>query len=179
MATTEDTTYNYFYWYIDNLFKRCQHDIIYQAQNIRDGHGNSLIDRYVMTNKEENIFMKLLKSSAGEVHKLLLPVSSTITSGFKFNESLQDTVEDLLDAYGIAYFTILPDNYPADHVESLDSDLEEAIICGVLWRWWDLKKLIDYREDEKNKCEELFLKIKSNINRRTEPITSSRAHKML
>lgn len=179
MATTTDVSYDYFYYYVDTLFKRCQSDIIYQARNLRDNGGQSLIDRYVMTaGKDQKIFMKLLRSASADTYKSLITVTRQITGGYKFNEPAKDTVDTLEDSNAIMYFTHLDADYPADFTANvLDAEIEESIISGVLWRWWNMVGLKDMGSIEKENTDNLISKIKSSLNSRTVAVT--RSHKML
>jgi len=170
MAHKNDT-YDYFYWYTENLFKRCQNDIIYQTKNVRSDNGTSLIDRYVMTDKDEKYFMRMLKASTADVFLALQSVCKGLEDAFIFDESLIDTVDTLVDVNGVIYTTEMHDDFQTDMVNKLDSDLEEAIVSGVLYRWWYNVGLPEFANRERQNYDELRNNIKKDINSRTTLVT--------
>lgn len=174
MATTSGE-YDYFYWYIENLKKRVQLETIYQTKNLRTNEGESLIDNYVMTDNDIPIFMRMLRLSSGEVFKLLTPYTRDFTDAYKYNTSLYDIDDTLIDSEGIMYITDLHDEFVYDLVDQLDATLEEAIVSGVLYQWWNKVGLKQMSVDEKRNFENQKSEVNGIISRRTKEVT--RPHK--
>lgn len=86
------------YFDITTFFDLSSIETMYRTDTTYDNTGKSVLDRYSLTNNDQNFFDKLLRRGASEAYRVLQPFCQSLVSAYGFNALPGATVEEINDS---------------------------------------------------------------------------------
>jgi hypothetical protein len=83
------------YFDIETFFDLSSLETMYRTDTTDDATGKSVLNRFALTNNDQNFFDKLLKRGASEAYRVLQPFCQTLTDAYGFNTIPGATIEEL------------------------------------------------------------------------------------
>lgn len=165
MSTTSDTSFDYFYYYNDNIFGVVSHRSLTATQHIKNEEGTYQTGKLAMTDTERQLFQKNLRRAANDVYRAISRFGHNITGAFKYGIDLSTIglTNKIPAGIGFIFFLDLPDNFDENLRSVLDINIEDAIIYYVLMEWYDEKGLFDQFAVAKEKYDRAMRDIKSDL----------------
>jgi hypothetical protein len=130
-----------FHYKVDDLFNIDSLWSMYKTVHKLDAEGESLLDKYAITEDERDIFLSFLSDGVYDVFNRFLKYTSGITDAIGFNADY--TPEG--GSVGKYVWVKISDyeTYNVNYLKAVDKVLEKALRFFVLREWFALKDLND------------------------------------
>lgn len=161
--TTGDVKTIVFSYPINGLFQSASRVSAFNAKQIKDKEGNSLLADYALSDDEKDMFLQGVQSILPEISEKILKVTSGIDGAYVFDitaENIEFTIQDN-DAYNVNTLALV------------DASMLECLIEGSLKAWYKNCAQADllgmYQNSFAYNLEKLFqrmfqLKIKKSVS---------------
>ena len=93
----QDPIHRLLYFNIEDFFDLSSLETMYRTDTADDNSGKSVLNRYALTNNDQNFFDKLLKRGASEAYRVLQPFAQRLTDAYGFNTIPGATIEEIND----------------------------------------------------------------------------------
>lgn len=120
----EDNSVIEFSYTISEIFESASQKSAFNAKNVRDKEGRSLVDQFAITTDEKGVFVQGLRSVLPDIFSIILKITTGLDKAYDLDE---DKV----------YFTI-NDNmgYNENALSLVDDSIKECLVEGSLMEWY-------------------------------------------
>jgi hypothetical protein len=124
-----------FYYVVDDVFNDSSLRSMYQARNIKDQSGVSMVDDYAITEDERDIHLGLLEDAVFDVFLHLLKYTKSLTDSIYHNQDYTPSGGVLAKTSGVK----IVDNeaYNENYIKAIDMNLLKAIRFYILRDWFN------------------------------------------
>jgi hypothetical protein len=148
---------------LQGIFDNASRVSAFNAKNIRDNEGHSLLSDYALSDDEKDMFLQGMNSILPEIYEKILKITSGVEDAYMFETTSSDVKFTIQDN----------DSYNKNVLTLVDASLMECIIEGSLKAWYkncaqgDLLAL--YNKSFSDNLEKLFdrmfqLKMKKSVS---------------
>ena len=115
-----------FSYTISDIFGKASQKSAFNAKNLRDKEGRSLVDNFAITTDEKGVFVQGLRSVLPDIFSIILKITTGLDKAYDLDEENEEV-----------YFTINDNMAYNDNALSLvDNSIEECLIEGSLMEWY-------------------------------------------
>ena len=126
-----------FYYTVDSLFNDASMRSMYQARNMKDNSGATMVDDYAITEDERNIHLSLLEDAVFDVFLNFLKYTKAISDAIKHNVDYTPVTQGAVAAK-TSYVKIVDNvNYNDNYLNVIDKNLLKAVRFYTLRDWFD------------------------------------------
>lgn len=115
-----------FSYEVNDIFNKVAMKSAYNAKNIRNKDGQSLVDDFAITEDEKDIFQQCLRSVLPEIYSIVLKITSGVSDAFNF------------DVTGATVSLSVMDNeaYNENILSLVEQSISECLVEGTLMEWY-------------------------------------------
>jgi hypothetical protein len=155
--SSETTTYTSLYYKKDTIFNICVVQSTYRARSLKAPDGKSSFEEYAMTDNDRDLFNQVINGVASEVFQPMSVLSQGVPNGIRLDADIADVGKC------IAYQVYLPDGFDDNQIIALDTNVLDALVAGMLAKWYENVQLSQVASEQSNKFDQLIKKIRSGV----------------
>jgi len=92
---SQDPVQKLMYFDITSFFDLSSLETMYRAVNMDDNSGESVLDKFSLTEDEQDLFDKLLRRGGSEAYRILQPFCQSLVGAYGFNTIPKTTVDEI------------------------------------------------------------------------------------